>query len=637
MSTKKILGYVIALGLLLTQFISTVSGSVDQEKYSPDSGSNGPQTDAIVISDMALDSKNPAVAYNSTRDQYLVVWYNDRPGNDDIQAQRLDKNGKLVGSRFFISAGPDHERSFPDVAYDSTNDQYLVVWMDYATMSLAPGRNNRQEGMQESKWDGKNGMLWAYIIKGRRVSGDGRVLDRADLLISSNEVSEVNSEPAVAYADKSDRFLVVWHKDNEDAIYGQIIGADGSLLARPILIPEDLNNVNGRSSPDVAFHHETDRFLVVFGQQMGAPNYENYIYGQFISGKGSLLQPNFQIEANSYSNHSPKVVPLSYSRDEEIFLVTYEHNTSGPAPDIFGRRIKANGTTGSLISIANKVGVVQNHHSVAFNKSTKDILVTWTEPNPKNTVPYVSIFGDKITEDGTIIENDLYVSGEFSDYSAIAAGKMGDYLIVHQDEHFGFHILGVLYRVIDWQIFQDVGGSHWAFSWINRLYAAGVTSGCTQAPLNYCPEQTVTRAEMAKFLLKGVHGPAYEPPPVGGNTGFADVSPSNWAAAWIKQLAAEGITSGCGGGNYCPNAQVTRAEMAKFLLAAKHGVGYNPPPVGGSTGFNDVSPGYWAAAWIKQLSAEGITSGCGGGNYCPDGQVTRAEMAKFLINTFALP
>jgi hypothetical protein len=77
--------------------------------------------------------------------------------------------------------------------------------------------------------------------------------------------------------------------------------------------------------------------------------------------------------------------------------------------------------------------------------------------------------------------------------------------------------------------------------------------------------------------------------------------------------------------------------MAVFLLRARHGAAYSPPAVGSSTGFADVPVSYWAAAWIKQLAGEGITNGCGGGNYCPGDPVTRAQMAKFLVLTFNLP
>jgi hypothetical protein len=142
---------------------------------------------------------------------------------------------------------------------------------------------------------------------------------------------------------------------------------------------------------------------------------------------------------------------------------------------------------------------------------------------------------------------------------------------------------------------------------------------------------------MAVFLLRGIHTSAYTPPAVGASTGFGDVPPDYWAASWIKQLAAEGITSGCGNGHYCPEDPVTRAQMAVFLLRSKYGASYAPPGVGAGTGFADVPPDYWAGAWIKQLVTEGITSGCGNGNYCPESPVTRAQMAVFLVRTFNLP
>ena len=153
----------------------------------------------------------------------------------------------------------------------------------------------------------------------------------------------------------------------------------------------------------------------------------------------------------------------------------------------------------------------------------------------------------------------------------------------------------------------------------------------------YCPEATVTRAQMAVFLERGIHGSSYTPPAVGSSTGFGDVPLDYWAAAWIKQLAADGITSGCGGGNYCPEEAVNRAQMAVFLLRAKYGASYNPPAVGTGTGFGDVPANHWAAAWIKQLVNEGITAGCGNANYCPEVLVTRAQMAVFLVRTFSLP
>ncbi len=179
--------------------------------------------------------------------------------------------------------------------------------------------------------------------------------------------------------------------------------------------------------------------------------------------------------------------------------------------------------------------------------------------------------------------------------------------------------------------FGDTPPTYWAYRFIESLAQSGLTGGCGGGA--FCPENPVTRAQMAVFLERGIRGSNFVPPPATG-TRFADVAAGDFAAAFIEQLAADGITGGCGGGNYCPAANVTRAQMAVFLLRARYGANYRPPPVTGI--FNDVGAGYWAAAWIEQLSREGITSGCGGGNFCPNRVVTRAQMAVFLVRTFSL-
>ena len=112
-------------------------------------------------------------------------------------------------------------------------------------------------------------------------------------------------------------------------------------------------------------------------------------------------------------------------------------------------------------------------------------------------------------------------------------------------------------------IFSDVAAGDFAAAWIEDLYNRGITGGCATNPLRYCPDASVTRAQMAVFLLKAEHGASYTPPACTGQ--FGDVPCPSLFADWIEQLASEGVTAGCGGGNYCPNAPQTRAQMAVFL------------------------------------------------------------------------
>jgi hypothetical protein len=190
--------------------------------------------------------------------------------------------------------------------------------------------------------------------------------------------------------------------------------------------------------------------------------------------------------------------------------------------------------------------------------------------------------------------------------------------------------------VVLYKTFADVAYTGFGFSHIESIYNAGITGGCATSPVSlYCPNNSVNRAQMAIFLLRGIHGSAYTPPPATG-TVFNDVPSNAFAAAWIEQLAAEGITGGCGGGNYCPNNAVTRSQMAIFLLRAKYGSSHTPPAATGTV-FADIPSNAFAAAWIEQLAGEGITGGCGGGNYCPNNSVIRSQMAIFLQRTFNLP
>ena len=179
--------------------------------------------------------------------------------------------------------------------------------------------------------------------------------------------------------------------------------------------------------------------------------------------------------------------------------------------------------------------------------------------------------------------------------------------------------------------FPDVPTSYQFYAFIENLFHNGITGGCAGG--NYCPTNSVTRAQMAVFLMKANLGAAEIPPPATG-TVFADVPASNPFAPWIEQLAAFRITGGCGNGNYCPNDPVTRAQMAVFLLKSEHGSAYLPPICTGV--FPDVSCPSTFANWIEQIFSEGITGGCGNGNYCPADPVNRGQMAVFLVKTFGL-
>jgi hypothetical protein len=193
--------------------------------------------------------------------------------------------------------------------------------------------------------------------------------------------------------------------------------------------------------------------------------------------------------------------------------------------------------------------------------------------------------------------------------------------------------------------FEDVEPAHpfagvediWYYSWVESLAGAGFTGGCGTNPVSgkieYCPASSVTRAELAVFLLRGREGSSYNPPTPDGSAPFTDIS-GHWAEAWIEALYDEGLTSGYEDQTYHPNSPVTRAEMATFILRARHDASYSPPlPIGGA--FNDIS-GHWGEAWIEQLKEEGIVSGYPDGSYKPEETIRRAEITVYVLRGFDL-
>jgi len=183
-------------------------------------------------------------------------------------------------------------------------------------------------------------------------------------------------------------------------------------------------------------------------------------------------------------------------------------------------------------------------------------------------------------------------------------------------------------------MFGDVPSSNPFEGYIASLVANGLTAGCGGS--FYCPTSSVTRQQMAVFLLKGKYGLCYTPPPCNG-TRFTDVpcqgSPFD---PWIEALAALEITGGCGGGNYCPTAPVLRQQMAVFLLKAAYDATYVPPACSNPF-FDDVPCSNPFATWIYDLAGRGITGGCSNVAYCPLDPVLRQQMAVFLVKTFNLP
>jgi hypothetical protein len=163
---------------------------------------------------------------------------------------------------------------------------------------------------------------------------------------------------------------------------------------------------------------------------------------------------------------------------------------------------------------------------------------------------------------------------------------------------------------------------------IEQAARRDITRGCNP-PQNtrYCPKDSITRGQMAAFLVR-----ALDLPP-GTEDAFDDDADSIFEGD-IDALAAADITRGCNpptNDRFCPNDNVTRGQMAAFLVRA-----LDLPPSDDDRFVDDEGSVFEGD--INALAAAGITRGCNppkNDRFCPDEPVTREQMASFLVR--ALP
>ncbi len=166
---------------------------------------------------------------------------------------------------------------------------------------------------------------------------------------------------------------------------------------------------------------------------------------------------------------------------------------------------------------------------------------------------------------------------------------------------------------------------------VRELLKAGIALACDDELRLFCPDMPIPRSEVAWYLTQRLQLPAA--PSV---ERFSDVAADHPFASVIAALAHSGVTRGCGdGGRFCPDQQLTRAEMASFLVRAfELSLAPATAGVGETEGerFSDVSPGEPHAAAITALAYAGITKGCNPSTaqFCPNRLVTRAEFATFM-------
>jgi len=399
MRSRHWLTILLILGVTLTTVTATaIAGS--------------PIGSSVNISNQSVDAVYGSVAYNPDWQEYLVVWYNDRPGNDDIQAQRVSKDGNLVGSSFFISAGTGADRRYPSVAYNSKEQEYLVVWEHY---------------------DQSTG---SYSIRGRRVSPSGGMISGEFTIFDPSP--DLALEPAVAYAYTENKYLIVWTwvQATGTHIAGKTLTVSGgsASLGSTFLISEDTTGTEPRTQPDLAYNRARNEFLVVWREEFSSSDHD--IYAQRVKmagGEGLLGNPLVIWSSGSSDDENPAVAAIPKPSGTGQYLVVWELRTSSSGGDIWGAMVTGDGQAVTPLIIATSTKDLYDP-AVAGSESGEDYLVVWSHSDYYPGWAFIPIVGQEISMGGDLVGEEKALFGSFAGHPAIASGPLADFLVVFDDK-----------------------------------------------------------------------------------------------------------------------------------------------------------------------------------------------------------
>ncbi|MDY6874869.1 MAG: hypothetical protein SWK90_01510 [Chloroflexota bacterium] len=327
MDRKWILATVLALALLAV----TATVALSWSAVDPVTGA-GPD---FMVSLPLDDQADSSVAYNSDDDEYLVVWGDDRGDNADIYGQVFSASGIPQDDNFVVSNAAD-EQNGPYVAYNSTDHNYVVVWGD------------------------KRGGL-DYDVYGQVVGADG-TLSGNNFVVNGDASDQVPGD--VIYDPNANHYLVVYVDDGDNRVEGQMLNPTGGLLA-----PNAFGiSGGGGDRPRVAYNSHRNSYMAVY--QQGAD-----IYGQAVAADGSLSDPAFAICDDAADQTTPNVEFNSNSSVYEYLVVWGDERDSNW--DIYGQRIDEDGNPQGGEIVISAAADDQYSPDVAYNERVNQWLVAW--------------------------------------------------------------------------------------------------------------------------------------------------------------------------------------------------------------------------------------------------------------------
>ncbi len=416
------------------------------------------QGDDFLVSRATSLRSSPAIAYNDDLDEYLLVWTDLRTNAlyPDVYGQIVSGAGVPRGDNFVIRDEANNYLSFPDVAYDTNNQRYLVVWEDSAEDDIE-GQLLDQDGsffgaafnvMDGTSGDPcatpavafhpptgtyfvvyRRGVAGNYNIQGKRVSAAGAVA-ATDYGVSIAAGDQTDPDVSVNPATGGD-FLVVWEdgRGAVDQIYGALLYDTTWFLGTEFVI--SANATEARTDPAVAFSPDASEWLVVFERDAAG---DSQIVGRRVTAAGATTGNNFGICGDAEDQLEPAV---AYDTNSDQFLVAWEDERNGTSPDIYGRRVESGGGAAGGVFAINTAAGTQFSPAVAASPAVSGYLVAFVDLNPSFVE---DIVGQRVDTGSTLLGSPVTISVPIENQKqpAVAYNSVdGEYLVVWHDERKG--------------------------------------------------------------------------------------------------------------------------------------------------------------------------------------------------------
>ena len=530
---------------------ATLSGSksVVGQRFDALGNFRGP---AFVVNTYTTGRQYPSDVSSDAAGNFVIVWVS-KPGTDgsasSVNGQRYDANGVPQGGEFQVNTSTVASYTIP-VAAHAPDGSFVVGFQSTRTDFLGDVVARR------------------YDASGNAIGGELQV----------NTTTTGSQRFPRFTMDAQGNFVVAWWDSPNDGsgygVFARRFRADGTPRDAEFVV--NTYTTGNQSFGDIS-SDGAGNFVIAWASTRGITDDGPSVIGQRFGG----LHANSMV-VDPAGN-------LVWEPGETVEVRPGWFNANGAAQTFSGTLTDITGPAGATYTITDASGDYGTVADGATAPCADCYEVRVSNPNPRPALHWDASVVESILPDtqGQQKKWLLHVGRSFTDVATASPFYPFIETLLHKgvtggcggtsycpsaattrDQMSVFVLLakegaGYLPPACGTPVFNDVPASSPFCRYLEELARRGVVSGCGGG--NYCPSSAVTRDAMAVFVLRTLD-PTLNPPACGTPI-FNDVPASNPFCKWIEELARRGVVSGCGGGNYCPSAAVTREQMGVFISA----------------------------------------------------------------------